>query len=70
MFPTDRATLIRKDSWPLYPEDEFYALPATEQETDTGDADVSHSSGSFLGYVGENDFLLIQIGFLDFQVSF
>lgn len=68
MFPTASATLIRKDSQPLYPEDEVYALAVTKLET--GDGDVSHSSGSFLGYMKGNDLLLIQVGLLDFQVSF
>lgn len=70
MFPTDSASLIWKDSWPLYPEGQVYELAVTKLETDTGDGDVPHSSGSFLGYMGENYLLLIHIGLLDFQVAF
>lgn len=57
--PPHSATLIQKDSWPLYPEDEVYALAVRQAATETGDGDVAHSSGSFLGDMGENDFLVI-----------
>lgn len=40
-------------------KDEVNALAVTEQETDTDVGDVSHPSGSFLGYMGENYFLLM-----------